>query len=115
MDIQNIKEVFELIIELIKKGATLEAQKKIMELEGVVISLQEENFNLRRENLSLRQQLELSEKGESCPKCRKGTWNLVGNEPHKIFGDMGVLERTFKCSECGYTEKKQYDTFESKS
>jgi len=115
MDISNIKEVFKLIIELIKKGATLEAQQKIIELEEIVISLQEENLKLRKENLSLMQQLELSEKGERCPKCKKGTWNLVGSEPHSIFGDMGVLERTFKCSECGHTEKHQYDSFQSKS
>jgi len=115
MDIKNIKGIFELIIELIKKGATIEAQQKIIELEGAVISLLEENLKLRKENLSLMQRLESSEKGERCPKCKKLTWNLVKSEPHPIYGDMGVLERTFKCSECGHTEKHQYDSFQNKS
>jgi regulator of replication initiation timing len=106
MDIQNIKEVFGIILKLLKKGATLEAQQKIIELEETVISLQEENFRLRAENLSLRQQLELSEKGERCPKCRKGTWNLVESKPHPLFGPAGALERTYKCSECGFTENQ---------
>jgi regulator of replication initiation timing len=106
MDIQNIKEAFGIILELLKKGATLEAQQKIIELKETVISLQEENFRLRGENLSLRQQLELSEKGERCPKCRKGTWNLVESKPHPLFGLAGGLERTYKCSECGFTENQ---------
>jgi hypothetical protein len=109
MDISNIKEVFKLIIELIKKGATLEAQQKIIELEEIVISLQEENLYLKKENLSLKQRIELSEKGEHCPKCRKGYWNLVESNPHPTFGELGVLERKYKCSECGFTENQTFD------
>jgi len=36
------------IIELIKKGATIEAQEKIMELREAAIQLQEENLSLRQ-------------------------------------------------------------------
>jgi hypothetical protein len=98
MDISNIKEIF----KLIKKGATLESQQKIIELEGIVI-------DLKKENLSLKQQIELSEKGERCPKCRKGYWNLVESKPHPTFGEVGVLERKYKCSECGFTENQIFD------
>ncbi len=105
MEIPNIKEIF----ELIKKGATIEAQQKIIELKETIISLQEENLKLKGENLSLQQQIELSEKGERCPKCRKGIWNLIKSEPHSTFGRLGVLERTYKCSECGFTEEHIFD------
>jgi regulator of replication initiation timing len=115
MDIQNIKESFGIILELIKKGATIEAQQKIIELKEIVISLQEENFGLRTENLSLRQQLELSEKGERCPKCRKGAWNLVESNPHPIFGEAGVLERKYKCSECDFSENHIFDPSSNQS
>ncbi len=43
MEIPNIKEIF----DLIKKGATLEAQQKIVELKENMISLQEENIKLK--------------------------------------------------------------------
>ncbi len=105
MAIPNVKEIF----ELIKKGATLEAQQKISELKETVISLQEENLELKKENLSLKQQIEMSEKGERCPKCRKGCWNLVESNPHPTFGEMGVLERKYKCSECGFTENQIFN------
>jgi len=49
------------IIDLLKKGATLEAQEKIMELREASISLQEENFNLREELRVLKEQCVLKE------------------------------------------------------
>ncbi|MGA2323086.1 MAG: hypothetical protein ABSG22_04485 [Sedimentisphaerales bacterium] len=114
MDIQNIKEAFGIILELLKKGATLEAQQKIIELKETVISLQEENFRLRGENLSLKQQLEMLEKGERCPKCGKASWKLIKSEPNQIYGIMGVLDRTHQCTECGFTETHQFDPLQNK-
>ena len=105
MNISDIKEIF----EFLKKGATVEAQQKIVELRETVISLQEENINLKRENLALKQQIEVLEKGERCPMCRKPTWNLIKSKPHPTFGDMGTLERTYKCSECGHSENHIFD------
>jgi hypothetical protein len=45
------------IVELIKKGATLEAQEKIMELREAAIELQEENQKLRAQIQDLEKQL----------------------------------------------------------
>jgi intein-encoded DNA endonuclease-like protein len=36
------------IVELIRKGSTIEAQKKILELNEAVLKLQEENLALRQ-------------------------------------------------------------------
>jgi hypothetical protein len=50
------------IFELIKKGATLEAQEKIMELREMCITLQEENHNLRRRITELENILSISKR-----------------------------------------------------
>jgi Zn finger protein HypA/HybF involved in hydrogenase expression len=109
MAIPNIKEIF----ELIKKGATLEAQQKIIELKETAISLQEENLELKKENLSLKQQIELLEKGDRCPKCRKASWNLIKSQEHPGFGSV-LLDRIYKCSECGFTETQIFNPYQNK-
>jgi ribosomal protein L37AE/L43A len=48
------------ISELVKKGATLEAQKSIMELKEVVLELQEQNLLLRNENSELKENIKAS-------------------------------------------------------
>ncbi len=48
------------IAELIKKGATLEAQEQIMKLREATIELQEENLKLREENKRLREEREVA-------------------------------------------------------
>ncbi|MBI5817528.1 MAG: hypothetical protein HZA88_00925 [Verrucomicrobia bacterium] len=74
------------IIELLKKGATIEAQEKIMELREKALELQEENLRLREELTKLQKAIDLEKtlsfdgavywmnKGETkqgpyCPKC----------------------------------------------
>jgi hypothetical protein len=43
------------IIDLVKAGATIEAQEKIMELRLAALALQEENIALREENRRLKE------------------------------------------------------------
>jgi len=50
------------IVELLKKGATVEAQERIMELREAILELQEENFALKQKNQELEAALKL--KGE---------------------------------------------------
>jgi hypothetical protein len=45
------------IIELVKKGSTIEAQEKILELREAAIELQEDNIELKEEIASLKSQL----------------------------------------------------------
>lgn len=42
------------IVDLIKKGSTLEAQEKIVELREAALDLQEENIALKEENSKLK-------------------------------------------------------------
>jgi len=74
------------IVELIKKGSTLEAQEKILELREAALELQEENLALREELTKIKERLARSEaltfdgsvywlvsddkkEGPFCPKC----------------------------------------------
>ena len=47
------------IIDLLKKGATIEAQEKIMELREAAIELQDENQELREKISKLEKELEI--------------------------------------------------------
>ncbi len=96
------------IAELAKKGMTVELQEKIVELREEVIALKEENVQLREENLQLKQQLNGYAKGNLCPKCKKDTWQLEESKPHPIMQDMGIILRTYKCSQCGFSEEYDY-------
>ncbi len=50
------------IVDLIKKGSTIEAQEKILELREAAMELQEENLALRAKVKSLEEQAELRQK-----------------------------------------------------
>ena len=94
------------IVELIKTGATIEAQEKIMALRQAALELQEENVGLRSQLLELQAQLKRLQtaEGESCPRCRQRTWVVVSSAPDEMFGELGGIRRTYSCSECGLTE-----------
>ena len=59
-----IIETSKAIADLIKKGATVELQEKIMQLRGEAVELQGEKINLKSENIELKKKLELQEKIE---------------------------------------------------
>jgi hypothetical protein len=58
------------------------------------------------ENAALKEKVMQLERAETdpCPKCRKRTWGLVESKPSRHMGDMGVVDRTYRCGECGFTE-----------
>jgi hypothetical protein len=94
------------IIELVKTGATIEAQEKIMELRQAALDGQEENIRLRNRVSELEarvRELERAE-GEPCPRCGKRTWVVASSQPDPLFGQVGGVRRTYKCSECQFTE-----------
>ena len=96
------------IVELIKKGMTIEAQEKIMELREAALSLQEENINLKRQVLELQEKVRKLEsfEGEPCPSCRKPAWVVKSSKPDSQFGDLGGIRREYCCTECGFTESQ---------
>jgi ribosomal protein L37AE/L43A len=54
----NYKE----IVELVKKGSTLEAQEKILELRSAVLGIEEENIALKKQVKVLETRMALKEK-----------------------------------------------------
>lgn len=98
-------ETMKTITELAQKGMTIELQEKIVKLREEVVGLKEENIRLREENVALKQEIERYTKGDICPKCGKAAWKLESSKPHPRLGRLGVIERTYKCSECGFSEK----------
>ena len=103
------------IVELIKKGATVEAQEKIMELREAVIELQEENLALRQEATELRSQLKL--KGEvqfdGAVYWRVEEGNRIGPYCQRCFDVEGKLirlqdyGRTWYCLQCQKSQSKK--------
>ena len=104
------------IMELIKKGSTIEAQEKIMELREAAIDLQEENQELRQRVNDLEEELReknnleyengvywlyteddagdlLNRHGPFCQRCRDVNSKLVRLQ------DAGPFE--WNCYECG--------------
>lgn len=96
------------IIDLIKKGATIEAQEKIMELREAAVELQAENINLKHQVLELQKKVRRLEslEGEPCPRCRKLTWIIESSKPDEEFGDLGGIRREYRCTECGFSESQ---------
>lgn len=96
------------IVDLLKKGATIEAQEKIMELRESALELQEENINLKNQVLELQERVRKLEsfEGEPCPRCRKPAWIVNSSSPDPEFGELGALRREYKCSECGFSESQ---------
>jgi C4-type Zn-finger protein len=74
---------------------------KVAELKVQLANMIDENTDLKGQVKTLQQA-----DGEPCPRCRKRTWAVIASAPHPMFGDMGALLRTYRCSECGFSEEK---------
>jgi len=99
------------IVDLVKTGATIEAQEKIMELRRAALDLQEENLSLRQRISDLENEIRQlsSASAEKCPKCHAPAWMLTDSKPDRIFGDLGAVMRTYTCSVCGFSESQLRD------
>jgi hypothetical protein len=75
---------------------------ELAELKGEVSTLIEENTDLKQQVRTLK-----GLDAERCPRCSKLTWRLEDSRPDLVFGVLGVTERTYRCGECAFTEKKQ--------
>jgi hypothetical protein len=103
------------VVELIKKGSTIEAQERIMDLRAAALDLQQENLSLREQVQALEAQLRLREDfqwdgvvywakeqdgkrdGPFCPRCKDGNSKLA-----RLFKlDRGQGRYLWACSVCG--------------
>jgi hypothetical protein len=74
------------IVDLIKKGATFEAQEKIMELRAAALDLEEENIELRKRVAELEESLEIKN-------------NVIWEAPYYFIEKNGEKEGPF-CQHC---------------
>lgn len=44
--------------------------------------------------------------GEPCPKCFRKGWHVESSSPDRTFGELGVVNRLYKCAFCGFSENK---------
>ena len=61
MNFTEVKSILESIADLVKKGATLDLQEKIVNLRDYIIALKEENISLKEENHSLKGEISAKE------------------------------------------------------
>ncbi len=102
----DILETIKSVANLAKQGMTIELEEVIVDLRQQVVSMKEENILLREENIQLKEQISNFAKGDPCPKCKQPSWEIESSKPDPTFGDLGGQRRTYKCSECGFTEDK---------
>ena len=86
------------IVDLIKKGATIEAQKKIMNLREAALELQEENVDLKSHIKKLEEELKIKESLEYSRSCY---WLWKENDA----GDFTIKDGPF-CQRCYDVEQK---------
>ena len=47
---------------------------------------------------------------DTCPSCKRPTFKLISSKPDPMMGEMGVLLRTYKCSDCNFEETRTYES-----
>lgn len=108
------------ILELLKKGATLDAQEKIMQLREASLELQEENIALRERITALEREKEIRDKlifdGKVYWLAKKDTNSKIQQEGpfcQKCFDSDGKLVRlqnydkvTWLCANCSHSFRK---------
>jgi len=50
-----------------------------------------------------------SSNDDICPKCKQKTFELISSQKDETFGELGVYERLYRCSSCGFEETKLVD------
>ena len=98
------------IVELLKKGSTLEAQEKIMELREAVVELQDENSELKASISELETKLEFNSsltfqspfyyaEGDDVPYCPR-CWEVDKNAVHFPNPFVSAAGPVYNCAEC---------------
>ncbi len=111
----SVVDTAKIVGELVKKGATIELQEKIMQLREEALELQEDNQQLKKENAKLREQVEWKQKlrrsralywcdGDDtpfCPYCWERNKLALHLSTYKKIQSTGETVR--RCQECKIT------------
>ncbi|SDX05609.1 hypothetical protein [Nitrosomonas communis] len=79
-------------------------RRKISALADVICHLESEIHNLKLKNRVLNEKVEslhnANPHGHRCRHCGSIKLKRMGGEPHKIFGDIGIVDTFFICLDC---------------
>lgn len=101
----RLKEIGKNISDAEFKNLLADLSLQLADAKLKIADVVEENVKLKSRILELE-----SVEGEKCPKCINRTFKLVGTAKHPTFGDLGVMERQYKCTSCGFAEAKTVET-----
>jgi hypothetical protein len=96
------------LMEISEKIKDAELRNLIGDLNLNLADIKVQLANAIEQNIQLKAKIKSLEgiEGEKCPKCRRSGWQLESSTRHPIFGDVGGMERRYKCSLCGFSESK---------
>ena len=97
----RLKKISENIRDAELKNLLADLSLELAEVKIRMAGLMEENLELKNKIKELE-----SVEGDPCPKCRKRGWQIEKSEPDEVFGELGGIRRTYKCSLCGFTESQ---------
>lgn len=97
------------MMEISEKIKDAELRNLVGDLSIKLADIKIQLANVTEENTQLKARVRALEstEGEKCPKCRKPGLQLESSRLHPLFGEVGVIERMYKCSLCGFSESKQ--------
>ena len=79
----------------------LELSESKLKLSGLI----DENTELKKKIRDL-----TSASGETCPECKNQTFSIASSRPDPTFGELGGIQRTHRCSACGFSENRLVDS-----
>lgn len=90
------------LMEISEKIKDAELRNLIGDLNLKLADIKTQLANTIDENIQLRAKIKFLEgtEGEKCPKCRRLGWQLESSTRDPIFGDLGGVQRLYKCSLC---------------
>jgi hypothetical protein len=102
--ISKAKKLLELSLDIKNTEFKRLLEDLCLELAGAKIKISE----LIEENSSLKNRIKAldSIRGAPCPRCKQKGLEIVGSSPDIIFGVLGDVRRTHRCSLCGFTESR---------
>lgn len=101
----RLKEISENISDAEFKNLLADLRLKLANAKLKIAEVVAENAKLKERVIDLE-----SAYGEKCPKCGKRSFELVSSGKHPTFGDLGVMERQYKCASFGFEEAKTVET-----
>ena len=94
--------------ELSDKARDAEFKNLVADLHLQLAETKTQLADLMQDNTRLKDKIRSLESVQCapCPSCRKPGWHVEKSERDSLFGEVGGIRRTYKCSFCGFSEEK---------